>query len=541
MSLKICRICGTDKDLKNIFSEGTDDLLEQIRLCANIQIDEFDSLPKFVCIDCENGLAFSYRLRKRGEETEKKLRQDLLNDTPIQNPIEDKEPLENENSILKELTTYESLNYDEDPVHFEEEQSSIGDGQDNNNENDDYDGQTETKDDMSNESLEEVENEFVTRIEIIEEVLEDDIIEEEQICNEFAEHLDHEILEITNTEFVCEVCNETFETKDDCNTHLKTHIEEIFHCDICDKWFEQSSTYQEHMRTHLPKDQTFRCPHCQKTYTNSGNMDRHIRSTHNLEKRFKCAECNASFSRPDTLKLHMAKHSEKRSFSCPICQKTYKTSQSLHYHKKIHEKQKQPKKPKSHEVQPKSRPKPPPQTLICEYCHKISHHRTTHLNHLRIHTGEKPYKCKICEKTFRTSHAKSNHELLHSDKRPYACENCGLTFRQISHLKSHKLTHTGDKPHVCGVCQKAFAMRSNLVVHQRIHKKETSFVCNKCPKKFLLAKQFKRHKLSHMEEEHPQKESCNEDESNDKQISLYINDVIEKNAEDFEEDIVVTE
>ena len=42
------------------------------------QIDANDCLPKFVCLECENGLAFSYRLRKRGEETEKKLRQDLL-------------------------------------------------------------------------------------------------------------------------------------------------------------------------------------------------------------------------------------------------------------------------------------------------------------------------------------------------------------------------------------------------------------------------------------------------------------------------------
>ncbi|XP_055842248.1 zinc finger protein 189-like [Episyrphus balteatus] len=553
MNLEVCRICGTTSDLKNIFTQGNDELVEQIRLCANIQIDANDCLPKFVCHECENGLAFSYRLRKRGEETEKKLRQDLLLTTIEPYSVVDESVINSEDDDNSEMVE-----------EFCDEEIWI-------NDDEDFD-KPESLIDRVSESGDE------------EEVIVHDIVEELTWVEEKNEY--HEPEEVTDDGIViepveqniAEVFEEVLETQDESNIEpaevepdtqtlknkpriitcllfeekssaksqkqTKPHKDKKrFHCEVCDKWFVHRFRFDEHMKNHQSDgEKAFPCSQCDKSYTNQGNMERHVRSAHKLERKFQCYECGASFGRADILKMHMFMHTDQRTIECKICQKKFKTNQSLHYHMRVHKNKpvrvKKPKKDK-----PKSKSKS--QIYLCDQCDKISRHRTTHLNHMRTHTGDKPFKCSICDKAFRTTSARTNHELLHTDKRPHTCKSCGLSFRQTSHLSSHMLTHTGDKRHVCNVCQKAFAMRSNLVVHLRIHSGEMPYVCINCPKKFLLSSQFKRHKLIHEEGDEQTESDKNGieigEEFHDSQISLYIDDIIERNTEGFEEDIIVSE
>ncbi|XP_055913456.1 zinc finger protein 883-like [Eupeodes corollae] len=536
MTLDICRICGTTEDLKHIFNEGNDELVEQIRLCANIQIDVNDCLPKYVCNECETGLAFSYRLRQRSEQTEKRLREDLL--------ITNVEPLSlGEESTIIDTSGHNSLeelceevgtwSRDEDIANFDDHENLIDEEEE--------EGLPEIQsDEVSEEPWIEEENthesEKILENSVMEQV-EDDLVEFIEISiarNDLdtQDTVDSPTSEPETKQFECEICYELFEEKSKYTSHLRKHDDKHFNCNVCDKVFTQRYRYEEHMKNHFTLDKAFPCSICQKSYTNQSNMERHVRSVHNQERNFQCAQCGASFGRSDILKMHMAKHSDKRTIECGVCHKAFKTSQSLHYHMRIHlNHQGRQKKPPRIRAKRKANA----QTFRCDHCDKVSHHRTTHINHMRIHTGEKPFKCSTCNKAFRTTHARSNHELLHTDKRPHACKECGMAFRQTSHLKSHMLTHSGDKNHVCEVCQKAFAMRSNLVAHLRIHTGEMAYACNQCPKKFLLSSQFKRHKLTHGSSVDDggdvlRMESCQENESefHDPQTGFCMYEIIER-------------
>lgn len=54
-------------------------------------------------------------------------------------------------------------------------------------------------------------------------------------------------------------------------------------------------------------------------------VKKHVRSFHS-EKIFQCTECDKAFCRPDKLRLHMLRHSDRKDFLCSTCGKQFKVS-----------------------------------------------------------------------------------------------------------------------------------------------------------------------------------------------------------------------
>lgn len=52
----------------------------------------------------------------------------------------------------------------------------------------------------------------------------------------------------------------------------------------------------------------------------------------------------------------------------------------------------------------------------CKVCHKTFDRRDTFNDHMRNHTGEKPYKCRFCAKSFSRSFVLTKHEKNHAVK-----------------------------------------------------------------------------------------------------------------------------
>ncbi|XP_076970686.1 zinc finger protein 408 isoform X2 [Tamandua tetradactyla] len=250
-----------------------------------------------------------------------------------------------------------------------------------------------------------------------------------------------------------------------------------YQCGECGKAFLQLCHLKKHSFVHTDH-KPFLCTECGKSYSSEESFKAHMLG-HRGVRPFPCPQCDKAYGTRRDLREHQVVHSGDRPFTCDQCGKAFARRPSLRLHRKTH--------------QVAAAPAPCP----CPVCGRPLANQGSLRNHMRLHTGEKPFLCPHCGRAFRQRGNLRGHLRLHTGERPYRCPHCADAFPQLPELRRHLISHTGEA-HLCPVCGKALRDPHTLRAHERLHSGERPFPCPQCGRAYTLATKLRRHLKSHL-------------------------------------------
>ena len=268
----------------------------------------------------------------------------------------------------------------------------------------------------------------------------------------------------------CDYCDFTAEIYSDLRPHYMEHHEKhILTCDICDLTFlnekalklhtgsRQHQANLEEMEGVTGSQTILSCEFCNKRFIDEGSKQWHI----------------------DVRHLHPNSEEALRKELGKLDLTSQKYKEFL---KEVDEKDRGAQ-------------------VYCIECNKCLKKESI-LEHLRLHTGDKPFVCRYCKGGFMSALSLRRHLMSHLGLTERKCELCGKEFKKLEsykeHMKCHEMEKTGARKLMCDVCAMEFYLPKQLRAHMRRHGEKTF----KCPEAnchwiFHFANELDAHMKTH--------------------------------------------
>ncbi|KAM5157160.1 zinc finger protein 407 [Mantella aurantiaca] len=277
--------------------------------------------------------------------------------------------------------------------------------------------------------------------------------------------------------FKCVKCTEPFDSEQSLFIHIKEEHEELLR--EVNKYIEEDT---EQINREREENQGNVCKYCGKTCKSSNSMAflAHIR-THTGSKPFKCKICHFAAAQLGDARNHVKRHLGMREYKCHVCGVAFVMRKHLNNHLLG-----------KHGVgTPKER------KFACNLCYRSFREKWSLNNHMKLHTGEKPFKCTwpTCHYSFLTASAMKDHYRTHTGEKSFLCDLCGFAGGTRHALTKHRRQHTGEKPFKCDECNFASATQSHLTRHKRVHTGEKPYMCPWCDYRSNCAENVRKHIL----------------------------------------------
>ncbi|NXL88714.1 ZN407 protein, partial [Alectura lathami] len=271
--------------------------------------------------------------------------------------------------------------------------------------------------------------------------------------------------------FKCVKCTEPFDSEQSLFLHIKEQHEELLR--EVNKYIVEDT---EQINREREENQGNICKYCGKMCRSSNSMAflAHIR-THTGSKPFKCKICHFATAQLGDARNHVKRHLGMREYKCHVCGVAFVMKKHLNTHLLG-----------KHGVgTPKER------KFTCRLCDRSFTEKWALNNHMKLHTGEKPYKCSwpTCHYSFLTASAMRDHIRTHTvphlfivatGEKSFLCDLCGFAGGTRHALTKHRRQHTGEKPFKCDECNFASTTQSHLTRHKRVHTGEKPYRCPWC-------------------------------------------------------------